>query len=406
LKYSKKFNKSKKSKRAQATAASTLIALIALFVILYLLLLPPAERQKILEEDGDLTEDGVEVDHSFLLVNPGTLEKIGTKSVERQIPSVNIYAIEESKEIYGQASVFVKNSIFGEKLQTVNFKVKDLKNTDNVILTFDVKKAKGYLMIYLNGNEIYTAKLDKPVIDPIKLSKDLLNDGDNVLEFKVSKVGWMFLSVHNYELTNIKVLADITDVSEQKSKNIFIVTSTEKNNIERAKLTFLPQCLLDDVGKLNIEINDHNIFSAIPNCGEFNIIEFLPDVLRSGENTIVFKTEKGNYFVDVIKVSSKLKETSQPVYYFEISSTKFNEIDAEQYPVYLNLEFADAVEVKSGQIIINGYAKGINQKQRKYTAYINNYLVEGNNAIKIVPTNKLDIIKMGVYSAKESTDSE
>ena len=58
------------------------------------------------------------------------------------------------------------------------------------------------------------------------------------------------------------------------------------------------------------------------------------------------------------------------------------------------------VELKQGEIIINGYAKGINQKQGKYTAYINNYLVEGNNAIKIIPSNKLDIIKMEVYSVK------
>ena len=138
----------------------------------------------------------------------------------------------------------------------------------------------------------------------------------------------------------------------------------EKNNIERAILRFTPECIPGQVGTLNVYINGHSVYSSVPDCGAPTALEFLPEILRAGENQLMFKTDEGNYLIDLIKITSELKKSFQPVFYFDVDEDEFDAIKDEDVDVFLRMTFADAGEIKEGKVNINGYETGIYQKER------------------------------------------
>ncbi|MBT7903413.1 hypothetical protein HN587_06135 [Candidatus Woesearchaeota archaeon] len=389
-----------KNKRAEdGTKAATLVALIALLIIFYLLFIPPQVRQNILE--GDYSEDSKDSgdddkNTTLLLETPGTLTTISTKDIEHSIAPVNIFASENSKVIDTQNSLSVKKSWFSDKTGEFSFVVQDLSQTENLLLTFVSKLSRGNLQILLNGEEIFNQAITKENPDPIKLSSKYLAQGANSLEFITEDVGLAFWRVNKHNLENLQITGDITDISQQLSRNIFIASATEKNNLKRGKLVFTPECSIGSVGALQALINNHIVYDAVPDCGFAITVEFSPDILRNGENQIVFKTIKGNYLIDLIKIKSELKEIIQPVYFFDLDEDEFSDVQDESDEIYLEITFIDSQEYHIGKANINGIETNIHQKERVYSKKINDYLVKGNNAIKITPEDILQIVKLEV----------
>jgi hypothetical protein len=391
------------SRKAQdAGSAATLIAVIALLIIFYLLFIPPSFRDQILEGNettGTTGTTGGIVNETIMKASPGTLSKISSEEMEHNIPSVVLYSKRESKVMESVGSLAVKASIFGTKSAAMQFNIDDLENTDNLLLTFLDKKMKGGLVIKVNGNEVSSGEVTQENPEPIRVSKRFLVRGTNNIDFEAEKVGFKFWRVNRHNLQNIQVTGEVKDISQQMSRNIFIVSATEKSNVKRAILRFTPECVTGKAGKLNVLINQHSVYYSVPDCGGRIAIEFTPDVLHEGENTIVFDSEEGSYLVDLIRITSEMKEVLQPAYYFEISSDVMSDIRDGDYSIMLKLTFTDDNDQKSGTLNINGRETGIFQTEREYEKNINDYIIEGNNAIKIVPETTLEIVSMEV--AKE-----
>jgi len=147
---------------------------------------------------------------------------------------------------------------------------------------------------------------------------------ENNLEFSVSSVGWRFWETNEYSFENVKIIADVADTSRQASLNTFFVTEEQGENIEKARLEFHPDCKVNQVGKLTINLNDRTVFSGIPDCGTLNFVEFTPNMIYIGKNKIDFSTDQGSYLVDLISVELKFEDSTIPVYYFETDSSLFN----------------------------------------------------------------------------------
>ncbi len=385
------------SRKAQdAGSAAALVAVIALLIIFYLLFIPPSFRDQILEGNGTLTDSTTGVNATILKSSPGTLSKISAEEIEHNIPSVTLFSKKESKVLETFPALSVKSSIFGTKTASMQFSMDDLENTDNILLTFIDKKRKGDISVKLNGNEIYNAGIDSENPAPISLANRFLVQGNNNLEFTPEKAGFAFWRVNKHELSTLQITGDVKDISRQKSNNIFVVPATEKSNVKRAILRFTPECTTGKVGKLNVLVNQHSVYYSVPDCGGRIVIEFTPDALREGENTIVFDSEEGSYLIDLIRITSELKEVLQPAYYFEITSEVMSAIRDGQYSLILKLTFTEATEQKSGTLNINGRETSIFQTDRLYTKNINDYVIEGNNAIKITPETTLEIVSMEV----------
>ena len=317
-------------KKAQSAAgAAGLIALIAVFIVLYLLLLPPHERANLLGDTPSGSSSSKTTNYQgapftinkiSLSVSPGRIDYLKFDSYEHPLASVNLFTTTSASILATEESLYVKNGVFDVLSRNVTFRVEDIEYTDNILLSASTKTAQGMLRIFFNGNMIYEGFADPfPVI---KMDKKSLQP-NNIISLEVTPVGWKFWTTNEYLLNNVQVTADITDVSEQASKMSFIVTDTEKFNMEKAQLKFFPDCNPTSVGKLSVFINNQNVYSGIPDCTQANMVDLSPDMISAGTNYVTFKTDKGYYSIFQIKVNTDLKKQTYPLYYFEIDERLF-----------------------------------------------------------------------------------
>ena len=388
-------SKSRKSQQG-ATAAAALIAIIAALIVIYILVLPPTERERLLEGEN-ITE--LEEEENELNLLSETSLKIyppAEKEYGQELPSVNIFISQEAVELKRLDSVYTSKSLFSEKKAVVNFEIIDLENTKNLLLNFDIKKSKGRLIIKLNDYEIFNKEIETINIEPIKL-QEYLKQGINTLEFSVSSPGAVFWKTNEFSLEHLLITADMIQREAQESKTSFVISQSERDNLKKLKLHFYPDCDLTTVGKLEIWINNFNLYSAVPDCGMPNRpLEFSPEKLVPGENQIIFKTEKGKYLIDNIKLTSELEKIEVPVYYFSIKEERYEEIENNELDAKLTMRFVDDTTYKKAKILVNGHALSLEQKDIDYEKIINDYIVKGNNALKIEPEKTLDIVELSI----------
>lgn len=225
--------------------AAGLVAIIAGLIILYILFLEPAERADLLGDEDDDNGNGDSDDEEVTVLldeEPGRLDYLKGDDFEIDIPSFKLYKTTNAKEIEVFNDFSVRKGWFDEKIVEKSFFIDNLENSDNIILSFSVRKHSGVLSVDLNGNNIYESLITTQNVEPIKLRKQYLNDESNTLKFSVSGVGLAFWSTNEYNFDGVKIIGDITDVSRQKTKNIFTIEPWKYNNLEKSTLKFHPDC--------------------------------------------------------------------------------------------------------------------------------------------------------------------
>lgn len=329
----------KRKAQQSGTSAAMLVGIIALLIVFYILFLPPDERAKLLGEEPSSsasasssysstqkdTESKQEVDTSekLLLASPGRIDYNALDEYEYTLPAFYLYKSRDSMVIESIGHFYIRNGWFDTVTKEMDFEVKDLENTDNFILTISVGKKQGRLIVKVNGNELYNYEPPQLNVEPIKISKQYLNEGLNTIELSVSDVGMAFWTTNEYSVDNAKLTADYTDISRQESRNYFYLTEEEGRNIKSAVLKFNPDCQSSETGTLLVFLNNVQVFSGIPDCGILNSYMISPSVLNTGKNTIKFATEEGSYLIDQISVNTRLEEPVHPTYYFELDEDLF-----------------------------------------------------------------------------------
>ncbi|MBW2976694.1 hypothetical protein KY347_04570 [Candidatus Woesearchaeota archaeon] len=383
--------------------AAILVAVIAGLIILYILFLPEAERKALLEnesvEDKNGGADGEEED-ILLRVFPGRLDTV-EGMIDKTIPNIFLFEKTDAEVLEKINPFIVRNGWFDEKSRTVDFSIDDLENTDNVILSFKAKSHEGILTIKLNGAIVFENEIASENAEPIRLGRNLLKDY-NTFDFSVSSVGIRFWKTNEYSLEDIRVIGDITDRSKQESRNVFTLTATELFNIEEADLKFVPYCgNVASVGVLDVSINNRDVYSAVPVCEDPTKVPIPLGILDEGENRVIFKTNKGSYSVEQIKVEFNEKETKADVYFFEVNESVIEGIEDEEIDIVLTIEFVDGESNKRADLNINDRLSSIDQEKRIFTKTLNDdddpdYIEEGNNFIEIRPRTRLDIVELKV----------
>ncbi|MFT4304594.1 MAG: hypothetical protein ACMXX8_00750, partial [Candidatus Woesearchaeota archaeon] len=386
--------------------AAALIGLIGLFIILYILFLPADIRDDILKDNDDENEISYGVEGKVVLEEtPGKLDLINLRhcvgrECSHKISSFRLFMTTDATEIESFNPFIIKNNILKKEFQTLNFELSNIDYIDNLLLSFNTYHFKGILTIILNGNTIYEKEINTFNPEPIKLPKEILSRNNN-LEFQVSNVGWRFWDTNEIRFENMKISGDITDVSRQESNNIFYLSDSEFNNIERGRLSFSPDCSQSNIGPLQISLNNRDLYYSIPDCNDLNVVEFPPAFFNKGENIIKFKTDMGAYFVDLIEIRTWLKEITYPVYYFNLKKEDLNHIKNEKLNLTANFEFvshstaqgfepeeADRLHDQNFRVImtLNGYSREIISPTRTFSRMISyEDLREENNWIRLEP---------------------
>jgi hypothetical protein len=387
-------------KKAQASGASALVAVMLILVVLYILFVPPDLREEILGENwtetGTHNGDNTEFNASRVIVyeHPGRIEEISKLEIKQSLPSVYLTSVYENKLIDQENSVYVKSAWFGEQAAKVEFPFPAPNLTKNTILSFNVNKYGGRLLIYLNQKLIYNNEITQPSPAPITIPGKYLQEGNNEFEFRVSGVGLAFWSANEYSLAQVKLTADVKDTSKQVAETSFLVTTSELINMEKMTMTYYPDCSPGKVNPLEISLNDRLLVSSIPDCGALHKKEFLPERLVTGENAIVFRSTSGSYLMRDIAVISKLKAPTYPAYYFELSKDQMKEI--KRTGLNMSMKFL-STEFKNLEISVNGGKVFIDTDKKSYFEDISDLVREGTNAIKITPLSPgIDILDFKV----------
>lgn len=386
-------------KKAQVEgSAHILIMAITIFLVLYILFLPPAERQELLGEDNEEDGNGAvhgDIDEEILTKHIGMLEYY-KPGFEHVLPSTYIFEAKEAEVLKEESPFVLKNGWFSTDVHEFDFSIEDLENTNNVVLAFDAEKRSGMLWVKVNGETIYEYEPSGPTIDPINIKKDIL-EKDNHVEIGVSGVGLAFWEVNKYKLDNVRVLADITDEARQKSQNIIILSPTEKNNLVSATLKYLPHCEPAQTGTLKIYVNGKKLFEGIPDCEIMNQHEISANDLNVDTNTLLFETEKGNYRIDAPALITQLREVRTFVEYFELEPDEYDAIADPNKDLFLEIDFIDDGKRKRAELNVNGRRTFIDQVEPYYTRNIDAIAMPGpKNYIEIIPETTLQIPELRV----------
>ena len=388
----------KKKAQASASSASTLLIIIALIIVLYILFLPPETREELLAENATSGEGESEAAEENILVseNVGTLSYIPTTLEQHSIGNIYLFETTNAEILETINPFIIQNGWFNKKSKALSFKVPDLENTENIMLTITASKTKGILIIYLNNEVIYESQFETITPAPISLKKTLLKE-DNTLRFELEGVGAAFWKTNEYQFKSMQIVGDVTDLSGQEGQNTFIITNTEYLNMESAKLAFIPYCSgIQGVGKLTIQINNHNVFSAIPICDDPYQQSFSPAILNSGTNEIKFTTAKGSYSIEQTSIVTDLKETKSAIYYFDINQSQYNQITSNEKDATLTLKFVANQENKKATLNVNGHLTEIDQTDPEYSRNIDSWIELGNNYVEIKPKADLHVVELTV----------
>lgn len=375
--------------------AAVLVAIIAGLIILYIVFLPKAEREKLVGEEKERAI-GEEKPNVLLKAFPGALSTSQGLEAEKSIPNIFLVETTNAKELYRENPFIVRNGWFDKKTKKINFELEDNENIDNVILSFTAKKRAGILAIKLNNAVIFENELASDIIEPVKLNKNLLGKM-NSLEFSVSSVGAKFWTTNEYSFENVKIVGDITDVSKQQSTNLFTLSNSEFASMDKATLKFIPYCgNVNELGALDIFVNSKKLFSAVPVCNNAYKQSIPKSVLNEGENNIVFKTNKGSYSVEQIRISLEFKEPTVKTYFFEINDDAFKEIRSGDKDVELTIKFVDDKRRKRAKLDVNGHFETIETDKVIFTKNINSKVSEGNNFVRLEPLEDMEVIELKI----------
>ncbi len=385
-----------------AAGAAVLIAIIAVLIVGFIILIPPKERAKLLEEKSTAstpTAPGV-AEKNLLKVSPGRIDYLAQKEIEHPLPVVNIYTLAEAKVLAEKNVAYAKKGLFSEQADKLTFMVPDLKHTKDMLLSLEVKQAEGKLIVSFNGEEVFNDEVKLGSLTPISIPQNLLQEQNEVV-FTVSSPGLAFWRTNDLSLQNIKVVAEVTSVEAQSSKNIFLVSEVENKNLEKVVLKFQPSCDFNKAGALMAMINGKVVYSAVPDCDLSMVpIELSPGALNQGENEIIFKTEKGAYLLTHIVIESELKEVDFPSYYFELSYEEYNDVAEGDNRVRVTLDFVDIVARKFGDLEFNGHKIYFDTKEVSYALDVSDDIVQGANSIKIKPRKTLEVRELKVDLVK------
>jgi hypothetical protein len=383
-------------KKAQSgSQAGILVLMIGALILLYILFLPPEERQELLEDEtdgGTVTEKTIEANREVLLdESPGVILKTKKLRFEHKIPSFNLFTRREDRVLKEVGSVFISSSRGEQKTKTIPLVIRD--RTTNAQLGLTVADHKGRLIISVNDEELFNGEV-RGLFTPLKLES---LEEENVIEFKTESVsGWQFWKENFYELRDIKITGTIESISNRESRNTFLIGEGEAGNMKEAFLLYFVDCRVAEVERLSVYLNDRLISSKVPDCGSPVKTFIDPKDLREGKNEIKFFAEKGSYLIDQVFVKTELKEPIFPIFFFEVNETQYPLVKNKSLDAVLAIEFVDDDERKAATLNINNLKTFLDTREAEFNKTINTYIVEGTNFIRIQPETTLPIVNLKV----------
>lgn len=389
--------RSKKGKNEGGAVAVILIAL-AFTMVIYIMFIPPEERQRLLDEN--ITDDDRYLDDDYMEMielvaeSPGLVTPTREAATIHRIPTVNIFLKEEPKIITLAQSLSVSNGLFSESSPKLRFRAEDLDETTNINLFFSVQEADGELRIKLNDNTIYT-RVTEPGVQIVEIAKSYL-ERNNEIEISVSSG---FFTANRYTLEDVGVKQEFQRVNNEETKT-FTIPAQEKKHLSELTLKYTQICnapMASQLTRLEIFINDYRAQTSDIRCVTTEEeIELDKDLLVEGSNTITFRLEKGDFSFAQMRLETESRESSRPTYFFSLTEKQYEDIRDKDRELKLHLLLDNNRRLKNARLLINSNEILMQTERNVFDRNLRDYALEGTNFIKIIPINSFNIVGLKV----------
>lgn len=366
---------------------AVLIVIIALLMLTYFVLLPSEEKEELLGIKAE--KEGITEINLILAETPGHVYPFSKETEEKRITSFSLFSQVKTAAVSLASRIHTSRNIFTGQSEKLNFVLDDLGRIKSLGLLFNIVKAKGDLVVFLNEQEIFRGEIvtgDLPIDLPVSLLKV-----NNELKIYASNPGWRFLSTNYYDLKDVQLIKRYSEENKFESRD-FLVYDREK--VKRASLKFYANCMdiKEEQGHLNINVNNIGLLSGRVSCVTDKIdLDIDKSYLRTGKNILTFEIDKGNYMFEQIFLNLIFEKEYYPEYYFVIDEKEGN--------YELKMDFAEK-EIKRASIMLNGKDIEVAEEDLEYVKDVTGYLKEGENYLKIVPKNEFTITNLEIMQEK------
>lgn len=386
----RKLNKKGDSQTISAGPIAVLVFVIALFMALYIILIPPEDRNALLNQTGNIKDNERAGESLYLLEpkNPGVIKPFASDTEIQDIDSVNVFIRDEPDINLLSNSLFISKSTFSETSKKLSFKSEELDLLNKVTLFFNVEEQEGSLIVLVNDVEVLNemAKGQQSVTIPLTIL-----DKFNTIEFRVSSPGAAIWKSNKYRLTDIRLKQNV-ELKNPVESRTFILTETEAK--ENAKINFDVFC--NNPGKsrgnrLTININNNKLEQEVVDCvSSGKRLEIKHEDLKQGNNILTFEIDKGDFLINNIELETKVKEGGAIKYDFSVASDDLDDILNDFVEAELRLDFTDEGK-KKATIDINGNKFTLETDEVSFSRTISSFIKEGNNFLRITPLNEFEL---------------
>ena len=150
---------------------------------------------------------------------------------------------------------------------------------------------------------------------------------------------------------------------------------------------------------MTIYLNNRQVFSDLIFCEYLEERELVLDAdYLSNYNSLKFEIDEGDYSLDEIELEISTKGLNYPSYSFDIDSDLYDDIEAGEKEVYLELSFGDDTSDKTATVYVQDYSFTFDTDDDEYQKKITSYIDNGVNVINIVPSRSFEVDNLKVYS--------
>jgi len=381
---------------------ASLITLILVLIIIYMIFIPSAAREDILEgrglddsygaEDGGRYSDSGDSDVDILLITtPGRVYPSSSVTDTKKIPSLSLYNVVDTSSKRLANSFRISRSLIKNTDRVFKFTLDDLASVDGLGLFFRVDDKRGRLNVELNNNLIYTGiggvselPINLPVINLEQI---------NILRFEVDTRGSLFSSDY-FDLADVELIFKDRRINKEESRKFYVTKN--KLDVEQ-ELSYYVNCIDLREGLLNIDLNNRNVFNGRIVCDAArNTVEIDKDYFLDGLNEMSFSIDQGNYVLEDIELDIELKGGNSPIYYFDVDKDDWD----ETFLLQLDLLEVDDLDVdiigKRAEFLVNGDRFSMFTERDFFEKDISNFVKKGENYIKVLPRNEFEIVNLQV----------
>jgi hypothetical protein len=323
------------NKRGQSGFAMPVILIgFAFLFIIYLLMVYPSEREKLLgfESEGqEITESPLGGTTELIFSSGETFEvgrTMGQTVFNFGLKNFSVSYAPIAKKLDSAEGVMMSASLLSAGIQAFNANNLNLETTKEIVLKLDVKKVTGSpkIVIILNESRIYEKDAAAGELT-IHISKNLLTENNQIF-VKVEHSGGAFWETQSVEFNSIILDQMYYDPygTRQDSQTVVIGENNYQGN--QMNLKFFVDSA-DNNGDLLIKVNDKIIWSGNPTSNHTITasVELDKSGIAIGNNNIVFEADKdGSYTIKNVTLQFIAESTppARKTYSFDITSAQLH----------------------------------------------------------------------------------